>query len=187
MKSPLKVKNTKSNILVLITLLCLSALGYSQENYLEKSKSSLTTLDNQTIRTSDIIKSEKTIVVFIESYNVEHASYIEKLISEKEKSSFPNGTEIVAVCYDNLGTFKHIKPNIDKMNWNIRVFIDKDRKLVNYDYLNQQSLLSSSFNTKPSILTLIFDNDKLVNQFYGNKFEVNASFFGSRYGSVILN
>jgi len=187
MKSPLKVKNTKSNILALITILCLTVLGYSQENYFEKSKSNLTTLDNQVIPTSDIIKSEKTIVVFIESYNDEHAAYIQKLINVKEEGSFPNGTEIIVVCYDSLGTLKHIKPNIDKMNWNIRVFIDKDRKLVNYDYLNQQSLLSSSFNTKPSILTLIFDNDKLVNQFYGNKFEVNASFFGSRYGSVILN
>ena len=187
MKSLIETNGTKLTFLALITFFCLSTLGFSQENYLTKSKSSLATLDNQIISTSEIIKSEKTIVVFIESHNGEHTSYIQKLISEKEKGSFPNDTEIVAVCYDNLGTFKHIKPLIDKKNWNIRVFVDKDRNLINYDYLNQQSLLSSSFNTEPSILTLIFDNNNLVNQFYSNRSKVNASFFGSRYGSVILN
>ncbi|WP_152611494.1 hypothetical protein [Psychroserpens damuponensis] len=187
MNSLLNTKMTKSTYLSLIILLCVSALGYSQENYLTKSKSNLTTLGNQTISTSDIIKSKKTIVVFIKSYNDEHAFYVNKLISENEKGSFPNDTEIVAICYDNLGTFKQVKPNIDKHNWKIRVYIDKDHKLVNYDYLNQQSLLSSSFNTKPSILTLIFDNNTLVSQFYGNKHHVDASFFGNRYGSVILD
>ncbi|WP_420320371.1 hypothetical protein [Flagellimonas sp.] len=187
MKSYLKIKNAKAMVILLTTMFCLVTQGHSQEIYLAKSKSSLSTLDNQTIKVSDIIKSDNTIVAFIESYNEDHASYIQKLIDEKGKGSFPKNTEIIAVCYDNSGTFKHIKPLIKKKNWNIRVLMDKERKLVNYDYLYQRSLLSSSFNTKPSILTLIFEDNRLISQFYSNKSKVDASFFGKRYGSVILN
>lgn len=175
MKSLKKTNSKKSLFLALIILFCLSTFGYSQESYLTKSKSSLATLDDQVIHASNIITSGKTIVVFIESYNDEHASYIQELIIQKEKENFLKDTEIVAICYDNQGTFKHIKPIINKRKWNIDIYIDKDRTLFNYVNLEQP------------LLTLIFDGNTLVNQFYGNRVKVDSSFFGNRYGSVILN
>lgn len=175
MKTIKQLSKLKSLYFSCLAFFAFFNFSYSQQDYLTKSQASLVTLNNQTVSATNILDKEETVVVFIESFNDDHAQYIQEIINEKENGSLPNDIKIVAICYDNLGTYKHIKPFINKRNWDIEVYIDKDRTLFYYVNLEQP------------LLTLVFNNKVLVKQFFGKKDDINASFFGDRYDSILLN
>lgn len=161
----------KAIILLGVSLFAIYNFCYAQQNSLSIAK--LSTLDGQNVLASSILNEEKTILIFWESYNDDHAAYIENII--KEEKNFPLNVKIAAICYDNQGTFKHIKPLVEKRNWDIEIYIDKDRTL------------SNSVNLEQPLLTLIFNGQSLVSQFYGNKDLVDSNFLENRYSSTILN
>lgn len=170
------MKNLNQISLKAFLIMCLFIVGcnnlsIAQQNYLSKSNAHLSTLNNEVVKASHILEKGKNIVVFWKSYNDEHATYIQEIIDVTNAENI----KVIAICNDDQGTFKHINPMVAKRNWDIDVYIDKEKTLNKY------------VNSEQSLLTLVFENHKLVKQFYGNKDAVDTSFFDNRYGSIILN